>query len=353
MAKTVQIAGAGLAGLTAGILLARQGYEVTIFEASKNVGGSHSYADSSYIDPNHIRKSLGLEIDDALEPWPLTRIWAYGKKFEFPHPKGVSAFTIERGKGKTSLENVLYRQALDAGVKVEFGAKLNKKELEGLPPGSIIATGLSKSVFESLDIPHKPFLGSLATGKGDSSRPGVIVYFDSFCREFGYYFQARAAAGALVFNIHKPLAASAIQEFKQKLEQNDGIVFKNWDDNLGNTLAWPMARWNNYNLFWQDKILAGTLAGAVSPVLLFGVNGSLFSGKVAALAVTNPKEAALAFKKIAPWHYHYPQFAFRRLRERAPHALLKPLVRAVCRTYHPEKFPHLMRFTMQPPGAGL
>ncbi len=348
MAKEVRIAGAGLAGLVAGINLARAGFRVKINEARPNIGGEMRYADSTLMDPALLKDRLGVTVDEALEPWTYTRVWAYGRRYEFPNPRGVTGFTVERGGGESSLENVLYRQALDAGVEIELGRKLSKQELVELPPGSIIATGLDREAFEAMDIPCRPFFCQMTTGAGDPSRPGVIVYLDRFTREFGYYFQAHGAAGALVFSVQRPLVDSDKGEFRRKLKENDGVDFSGWNDGIASWAAWPLATWRNLSLTQNDKILAGTLAGVISPILLFGVNGALISGKIAALAITDRDAAAREFKRIAP--LYYPQFAFRKLREYAPHALLKPLIQTIMSTYDPNRFPWLMMFALWPPG---
>ncbi len=348
MAKEIRIAGAGLAGLVAGINLARQGFRVKISEAREKIGGDLRYADSSLMDPALLKDRLGIEVEQALEPWTYTRVWAYGKRYEFDNPRGVQGFTVERGCGESSLENALYRQALDAGVEIELGRKLSKQELKELPDGSIIATGLDREAFEAMGIPSRPFFCHMTTGTADAERPGVIVYLDRFTREFGYYFQANGAAGALVFSVQRPLVDAEKQEFKSKLLANDGVDFTGWNDGIAGWAAWPLATWHNLELERSGRILAGTLAGVISPILLFGVNGALISGKIAALAVTDKDAARREFKHIAP--LYYPQFAFRKLREYAPHAFLKPLIRTILSTYDPNLFPWLMMFALWPPG---
>jgi flavin-dependent dehydrogenase len=348
MTKEVEIVGAGLAGLVAGINLTRQGYRVKIHEGRKYMGGDLSYADSTLLDVPLLQAELGVEIGEALEPWTLTRAWSYGKKYEFGLPRGVEGYTVERGKGENSLENVLYRQAREMGVEVILGSKLSKAEIKELQPGSIIATGLDREAFEAMNIPCRPFFCHMATGRGDPSRPSVIIYLDSFTREFGYYFQRGEAAGALVFSVQRPLTDGEKEDFKNKLSAGDGIEFDNWNDGIASYAAWPLGSWNNRRLLQGDKILAGTLAGLISPVLLFGVNGALVSGKIAATAVTDRDRALAEFRRLAP--LYYPQFAFRKFREYAPHAILKPLTRALLSTYHPDNFPYLMLFALWPPG---
>lgn len=348
MSKRVEIVGAGLAGLTAGINLARRGFEVMVHEAKEQMGGDLSYADSTLMDVPALRRELGVEVEEALEPWTLTRAWAYGKKYEFGLPRGVEGYTVERGKGEHSLENVLYRQALAEGVEVRLGSRLSKREMKELPPGSIVATGLDREAFEAMDLPCRPFFCHMATGRGDPSRPSVIIYLDSFTREFGYYFQRGEAAGALVFSVQRPLTDGEKEEFRRKLAEGDGIEFESWNDAVASWAAWPLGSWSNRRLLRGDLVLAGTLAGLVSPVLLFGVNGALVSGKIAALAVSDRDAALREFRRLAP--LYWPQFAFRKLREYAPHAALKPLVRAILSTYHPDLFPYAMLFALWPPG---
>ncbi|MBC7230529.1 MAG: NAD(P)-binding protein [Actinobacteria bacterium] len=348
MSKRVEIVGAGLAGLVAGINLARRGCEVRIHEGREYMGGDLSYADSTIMDVPALQAELGVEVEEALEPWTLTRAWAYGKKYEFGLPRGVEGFTVERGRGERSLENVLYRQALAEGVEVLLGSRLSKREIKELPPGSIVATGLDREAFEAMDLPCRPFFCHMATGRGDPSRPSVIIYLDSFTREFGYYFQRGEAAGALVFSVQRPLTDGEKEEFKSKLAVGDGIEFAGWNDGVAAWAAWPLGSWRNRCLLQGDKILAGTLAGLVSPVLLFGVNGALVSGKIAALAVTDRDAALREFRRLAP--LYWPQFAFRKIREYAPHTLLRPVTRAILSTYDPDFLPWALLFVLWPPG---
>jgi hypothetical protein len=254
---------------------------------------------------------------------------------------------MERGRGELSLENVLYRQALDKGVEVVLGRKLSVKEISGLPSGTIVATGLSREAFELFRIPHRPFYGHMATGRSDPSRPQVVVYFDRFTREYGYYAQCDRSSVALVFRMHRPLLDEEKQAFRRKLAEDNGIEMSGWNDDISGWAAWPLKSRSNMNLFRDGKILAGTLAGAVSPVLNFGVNGALVSGRIAAMAVTDRNRALREFRRLAP--LYQAQFIFRRVREYAPVSLLKFVTRAILATYGPGGFHHLLSFALWPP----
>ncbi|MEW6077171.1 MAG: NAD(P)-binding protein [Thermodesulfobacteriota bacterium] len=346
--EKVEIVGAGLAGLAAGITLARRGFKVTVHEGRKRPGGDLSYADSTIMDVPAVRRELGLEVEESLEPWTITRAWAYGKKYEFELPRGVEGFTVERGRGEHSLDNVLYQQALREGVEVRLGSRLSGQEIRDLPVGSILATGLDRQTFESLGLPCRRFFCHMATGKGDPSRPGVIIHLDRYTHEYGYYFQRGEAAGALVFSLRRPMTEEEKEAFKTSLGERDGIAFDRWDDHVAAWAAWPLGGRRNLRLFQGGKILAGTLAGLISPVLLFGVNGALVSGKIAALAVIDPDAARREFQRMAP--LYRPQSVFRKLREYLPHVLLKPLTQAILATYDPDSLPYAMKFMLWPPG---
>lgn len=348
MSKEILIVGAGLSGLVAGINLSREGYQVKILEAKKRIGGNAAYIDSTYISPKDIKNFSGVDIQAALDPWKKSTIYAYDKAYEIINPPKMNPHTVERGYECTSLDNILYQQALDAGVTVEFNHIVKPGDIRNLPPGSIIATGLSGDIFRALNIPSCPFYCYLGTSKIESKETKVIAYFDDFAREYGYYFQSRGIAGALTFNVHRPLTDGEKSIFRRKLEENDGITFDNWNENISDWAVWPVGGWKNLRLFHEDKIITGTLAGAVNPVILFGVHGALVTGKIAAMAVKDRKVAQKEFQKINP--SYFVQTALRRYRQHAPHFLLKPLFRMMLSTYHPKYFYQIFMHSISPPG---
>ena len=69
MAK-ITIVGAGLAGMVAAINLARQGYEVTILEKEKQIGGSPVFHPSLHATPIDLRYTsdfIGIDISNHFQ----------------------------------------------------------------------------------------------------------------------------------------------------------------------------------------------------------------------------------------------------------------------------------------------
>ena len=82
--NTINIIGAGPAGLTAAIILLRQGYQVTVYEKSPDVGyrlsgdfqGLENW--SSDTDITRMLNSIGIDINFLCEPYYSTVVHARG-----------------------------------------------------------------------------------------------------------------------------------------------------------------------------------------------------------------------------------------------------------------------------------
>ena len=89
--KKVAVVGAGPAGLACAHTLARQGHDVTIFDARPKAGGLNEYGLASYKTPDHFaQKEIawlldigGITIQNNLEVWkPLAQLDALRKDFD-------------------------------------------------------------------------------------------------------------------------------------------------------------------------------------------------------------------------------------------------------------------------------
>jgi len=140
--ETIQIAGAGLAGLSAAITLAIAGRNVIVRESRAVVGarfngdfqGLENWTGS--VDVIDWLKSLGIECDFHYQPFSYgTAFDAWGESYPITSNQPLF-YLVERGPGAESLDSALLRKALVVGVEVKFNDKVT--QLSG--PG-IIATG--------------------------------------------------------------------------------------------------------------------------------------------------------------------------------------------------------------------
>ncbi len=140
--SVIQIAGAGPAGLTAAIVLARAGRKVVVYEAQGEVGsrfGRDFQGLENWSTAKDVLSSMEEEgLDTCFTAMPCHRGTVYDAR---GNAYGIDSeqplfYMIERGPGPGSLDSALLEQALGLGVEVRFNTRL--KHLHG--PG-ILAAG--------------------------------------------------------------------------------------------------------------------------------------------------------------------------------------------------------------------
>ncbi len=296
----IEIVGAGLAGLVAGINLARQGFEVVIYEKEKSFGGRRSFRPDPAGSPFNLDKMkdfIGVDISPAcrrITEWTFYVWGGEGKVYRMP--ESFEAYMIERSHRKSSLDYLLTQEALDAGVRIEYGREFSGwDDFVNLPPNSIITTGLEAHVYRSLGLPFFDMYGVYARGRCDMVEPTTAGYFDLYTKEYGFTSSINNVCFAIMFGQAGTMTKSGVERFKQQAAETAPFELGSWQ-----TMEWaalPTATMFRPQLFWEDKILAGTLAGVMDPTLYFGMLGALVSGKVAAIAVTDRKKAERLFKQ--------------------------------------------------------
>lgn len=308
MKKEITVVGAGIAGLTAAINLARKDYKVRVLERRDGIGGpardmetgemTYVMADGTPMDIKGVERYTGIDISPIAEPLPHAHVYAFGKKHVIEFPASAPAFLFERGSRENSVDMYLYRIAVKEGVDFEFNHPIKTADdFMKLPRGSIIATGLFKEAYIALDVPFVQVYGHIAF-RGFESYGGapVVLYNSKHTWDYAFFSAINNFGGALLFQRGRKLTREGKLWFENRLSADEGIEFYEWSDLEVGVL--PTASMRNPRLFQKDYILTGTLAGFQDPVLLFGVHGALISGAISARAVDDPDWAIAEFKKM-------------------------------------------------------
>lgn len=297
MGEEIIVVGAGLSGLTAALNLAKDGNEVLVIEKFDRVGGiptAHPAVDVTPMDAEKLGRFIGVELGEP-QITPCDRWNTYVYDYLVPMDvASVNLKCVQRGSHPESLDMLLYKQCLDAGVKFEFGKPLvSQGDFAKLPPDTIIATGLFFESFEAFGIPYEKVFGYIGRGK---AKPGATcaVWFHDYTLDYAYYGTSGGHLFCLYF-AREPVKKNEWEEFKEeKLKGQENLECTSWDYHEGLV---PTASFSNPRLFVADKILAGTLSGMMDPFALFGVHGSLVSGKIAAIAHADKAKAYELFKR--------------------------------------------------------
>lgn len=139
MAK-IKIVGAGPAGLSAAINLAKAGYEVEVFEKNPEVGirfhndlqGLENWSGNK--DALKKLKKMNININFDHHPFKNLNISNGDKVWDFNFKK-PAFYLVNRGKIPGSLDCGLKEQALDAGADIHFNHTISEKN------ANIVATG--------------------------------------------------------------------------------------------------------------------------------------------------------------------------------------------------------------------
>ncbi|MFV2060065.1 MAG: NAD(P)/FAD-dependent oxidoreductase [Gammaproteobacteria bacterium] len=135
---TIEIAGAGPAGLAAAITLATAGRKVVVHEAHKEVGyrfgKDFQGLENWTTEQNALSVLNDLGLNTNFKSFACQRGIVFDYKdtaYEFFSENPIF-YMVERGPGENSLDTALLQQALSLGVEVRFNSRLRKMTGPGI-----------------------------------------------------------------------------------------------------------------------------------------------------------------------------------------------------------------------------
>ncbi len=301
MAKIV-IVGAGLSGMVAAINLARQGYEVTILEKEKQIGGSPAFHPSLHVTPIDLRLTSEFTCIDLYDQFPLCtdfQTWAKDQRIG----SRLNNYGAERGPRESSLDVYLYKLCQETGVKFEFGQ--NIKKLSDVPPGSIIATGIMCTM-EDFGITKKVSGHGFGFLMESKIGPSSWQFKDIYSPDYFYAGAMNGIVYGLVFAREDKIEKKWLKVIEEQFYDRTGIaVNTEWKSFYAEMML-------GTRLFFgpgEKYIMTGSASGSQDPFFGFGIVGALTSGKIASIAVRDPEGAQVMFDRInRNYNYLYNLF---------------------------------------------
>jgi flavin-dependent dehydrogenase len=293
----INIYGAGLAGLTAAINLARKGYNVTVYEKEKRIGGLGNCTPSVHMTPIHFKKMkeyIGIDVEPCFSELKSFKAYIYSKIVHF-NPKYL--YLTERGSNKTSLDYYLYKTAQKEGVNFEFSYALTPNIIKSIPDYSIIATGNPSGLSKHLKLRYIPFIHYDSSIKTKIKDNFCLAYFDSNIGGYGYAYIAaknKLVSAEIDFFLNQPYERY-FKKFKKQLKETQNLEFRKWllvNDNIPEKIH-LLKKFHG-----KTFVIAGALSGFHDPFFGFGVNSALISGKIAALTIVSKKRGMHEFNRF-------------------------------------------------------
>ncbi len=286
----ITIVGAGLSGMVAAINLAKQGYEVTVIEKEKQIGGSPAFHPSLHATPIDVRLTsdfVGIDLSSSFALLAEFHTWMQDKRVN----TRLNNYGVERGPRDTSIDIHLYKLCKELGVKFDFGQTVQK--FSDIPPGSIIATGIMRTMDDLQDAKtiHGHGYGFLTDCK---IGPASWQFKDTYSPDYFYAVAMNGILYGLIFARLEKIDKKSLDVVNKQFVDRHGIEIKEWKPFFCETIM-------DNRLFFgpgNKYIMTGSASGTYDPYFGFGIVGALTSGKISALAVRDPEGAQILFDRV-------------------------------------------------------
>ena len=284
--RHISIAGAGPAGLTSAIVLAKHGYKARVYEMSPDVGhrmnvgfqGLENW--SSDKDITALLKDIGIDVNFLCVPYYGGNIYAPGiAPLEIKSGKPIF-YLVKRGAGKGSLDEGLKKQAIALGIEILFNRRIAPSPEETV----IIGTGPKTADFIAVGITFNTEMNDQAA-----------VIFDDEIAPKGYAYllvnNGQGTAATVIYNDcknEKKYFKNLINFFQN--EKNIDIKHEKRFGGCGNFFI------GNTQVY-HNKIYIGEAAGFQDYLWGFGMRYAILSGYMAANSIISGLNYDLLWKK--------------------------------------------------------
>jgi len=268
--KCINIAGAGISGMTAGINLAKKGYKVTIYEQGNHAGGRFE-ADWQFLenwstrqDALEFYKSINLSTDFFHKPIKEMELLLNGKKHHVK-TKSILMYAVNRGRRSDSIDSALYQQARTLGVKFIFNSPKRFDEVD------IYAAG-----------PRRPDANILGYYYNADKTDKIIAVYDTKLSRRGYTYltQFNGVGNLVITDARKACTKETLQVFEKSIYEKYGIKLKQKE--LFGSIA---NLFNAAHYYLNGRYYTGESAGLQDPIAGFGMRIAANSGYLCAKAI--------------------------------------------------------------------
>ena len=307
--KPIEIVGAGPAGLVAALSLRKAGFRVRVYEERDDVGhrfsgdfqGIENWSEKE--DALDQLRKMGVEINFHCVPFYEGVIYGPGRERIEVKTDMPLFYLVHRGRSDGSLDQGLKAQALDVGVEILFGRRIEK-----IGPGTITAVGpkgadvIAKGVTFDTDLPDQSicifddrlspgaysyllFCGGKATLATVLTRDysNVNIYFDRTVKAFH---------DLLSFEMKNPREFGGFGNFfLRSNEEHGGHLYVGesagfqdflWGFGMryammsGYLAAQSIIQGKNYDQLWQKNILPQLRASLINRALVDRLGDTIY-----------------------------------------------------------------------------
>ena len=335
--KKIEIVGAGPAGLVAALSLRKAGLRVRIYEERDDVGhrfggdfqGIENWSEKEDV-LDQLRK-IGVEINFHCVPFHGGVVYGPDRERLEVNSDTPLFYLVRRGQVAGSLDQGLKAQALDAGVEILFGRRMEK-----IAPGTITAVGpkgadaIAKGVTFDTNLPDQA-LGIF----DDRLSPGAYSYF-IVCRgratlasvlvrdykDVNIYFDRTVAAfrELIPFEMRNPREFGGFGNFFLRSREEHGrhlyvgesAGFQDflWGFGMryammsGYLAAQSIIHGKNYDRLWQKNLLPQLRASLINRALVDRLGNTVYRHFIKrSTMASDPRGCMRRLYEWSPWKW--------------------------------------------------